>query len=445
MPALAPFRGIRYAVRAPALSSLLAPPYDVISPEQRDALAASDPHNVVHLILDKERAGDDIDANKYTRAGQRFRAWLDEGVLRRDTVPAIYPLEQQFEAPDGRPTVRRGFIAAVRLHDYRDSVVLPHESTLEGPKVDRFELIKRVHANLSPIFCLYEDENGAATHALAPAFAGEVVAEAGLEGVHHRMWRVEDPDLVAAVQRILRERKLLIADGHHRYETALAYRDWLDARTPGLPANGGHHSMLVFLCSMGDPGLFIYPTHRGLTGLRGFNVADLLGRLSRLFVVDTLAEDVRRPAGRAWAFSKLAEHFAKATAFVMVTAEDQRARVLTLRDDADLGAVALPRNANLRALDVTILHGVVLESILGLSRESIEREENVRYFKDAGDVVARTLAGQFQVSFLVNPTPMWQVQAVGEAGETMPQKSTSFFPKIPSGLVFRDIDPRGPP
>ncbi len=444
MPALAPFRAVRYAARE--LSRLVAPPYDAISPAQREVLAARSPHNAVHLVLDADRPGDDASENRYTRAARAYRAWLAEGVLARDPRPALYPLEQRFEAPGGRPLVRRGFLAAVRLHAFREGAILAHEATLRAGRADRLALVSAVRANLSPVFGLYDDDKGEAMAALAGAFAQEAVAEADSDdGVQHRLWRCEDPSAAAAVQRILAHRPVLVADGHHRYESALALRDRIDAETPGLTPDGGHRFLLMFLCATADPGLVIYPTHRALRGLAGFRVPDLLGKLPRYFRVETIAEDVRRPAGRAWALSRLGEHLGKATTFLMVTAEDQKARLLVLRDDADLSGAHLPRDENLRALDVTALHSLVLEEVLGLDQAELERSDVVHYLRDAGEAVAQTLAGSYQVAFLVNPTPMWQVQAVGEAGGTMPQKSTYFFPKVPCGLAFREIDPRGPP
>ena len=441
MPTLVPFRGVRYADKA--LTSLVAPPYDVISPELRDALAGRSPHNLVHLILAKQLSGEGPAETAYSRAARSFRDWLERGVLRRDARPALYAVEQSFEAPDGRPMARRGFIAAVRLHAFAEKVIVPHESTLPLARADRLALLSEVGVNLSPVFGLYEDDANVAIHALSPAFDGEAVAEADTDdGVHHRIWRAEDPEIVAAVQKVLASRRVLIADGHHRYEAALAYRDRLAREAPDLPADGGHQYILMFLCSTSDPGLVIYPTHRALAGLAGFRLSDLLDKLPRYFQVECIAEDVRRPAGRAWAVSRLSDHLGKSSAFLMVSAEDKRARLLTLRDEADLSGLPLPRDDNLRALDVTLLHGIVFEGLLGLAHGG---EVALRYLKDAGDVVARTLAGEFQVAFLLNPTPMWQVQAVGEVGETMPEKSTYFHPKIPGGLVFREIDPRGPP
>jgi hypothetical protein len=196
---------------------------------------------------------------------------------------------------------------------------------------------------------------------------------------------------------------------------------------------------------MSDPGLFLFATHRLVFGLRDFTVSRFLEGLERYFTVETLEEDIRRPAGRAWAISKLGEHAGKSTTFLVVTAEDQRARIVTLRDDADVSGAELPANETLAALDVTVLHSMVFQHLLGLSAEAQEKQQNVTYVRDAGEAVNRVLSGEHQVGFLLNPTPMWQVEAVGEAGETMPQKSTLFYPRLQSGLVMREVDPREPP
>jgi uncharacterized protein (DUF1015 family) len=447
MAEIAPFRAVRYAAtRGRELGGLLAPPYDLVTPAQRDELLRRDPHNIIHVTLGEDRPGDGPTSNKYTRAGDAWRAWIADGILHRDPRPALYPLEQSYIAPDGRPLKRRGFMAAVRLHEFREGIILPHEKTLTAGKADRLEVIKAVRANLSPLFGLYRDDAGITTRALDEASLAEPAAETDSDdGVHQRLWRAEDPAVVEPLQALLANQRIFIADGHHRYETALVYRRTLEEQTPGLPAQGGHHYILMFLCPMNDPGLFLFPTHRLVSGLQGFTVAGFLDKLSRYFRIETLAEDARRPVGRAWAISKLGEHAGKSTTFLMVTAEDGRARIVTLRDDIDLSGAGLPANETLAALDVTVLHAVVLSGLLGLSPDSQEKQENVTYARDAGEAVNRVLSGEHQVGFLLNPTPMWQVEAVGEAGETMPQKSTLFYPRLQSGLVMRDVDPRDRP
>ncbi len=442
MPEVLQFRGIRYAAaRATTLSRLISPPYDAVSRAQREELAARSPHNLIRLDLGEEGVPEGPDDDKYTRAARSFERWLADGALRQDPAPALYALEQSFTGPDGRPRVRRGFIAACRLHAYEEGDVLPHEKTLTTPKADRLEQLRRLPVNLSPVFGLYDDEQAEGRRALdaAIAGAGEPVAEADSDdGTHHRLWRVEDREAVAPLRRVLASKSVIIADGHHRYESALLYRDLIDREQPGLPAHAGHRFIMMALCSMSDPGVVIYPTHRLLLGLRDLRLGRFLDELGKYFAIETLQEDLRRPAGRAWAVSKLAEHSGKSTTFLMV-AEDGKGRILTLRDDADLSGVPLPANVTLRDLDVTALHTIVFQHLLGLSPRLQELGENVRFEMDAGEVVTRTLSGECQLGFLVNPTPMWQVQAVAEAGETMPQKSTFFYPKLASGLVLRRI------
>src|SRR5215208_5943717 len=288
MAEIVPFRGIRYAAaRGRALGQLIAPPYDLVSQEQRDDLLRRSAHNVVHLTLGEERIGDGVGANRYTRAGEYWRRWLAEGVLRRDPAPALYPLEQSFWAPDGRNLMRRGFMAAVRLHEFKEGVIVPHEKTLVAPKADRLEILRHVGANLSPLFWLYRDDQGITSTALEAAAEREPVAETDSDdGVHHRLWRTDDPALVTRLTGLLASQRIFIADGHHRYETALVYRRQLEEATPGLPPDGGHHYILMFLCPMNDPGLFLFATHRLVYGLQGFTVAGFLEKLSPFFRVE---------------------------------------------------------------------------------------------------------------------------------------------------------------
>ncbi len=443
MAELAPFRAIRYdASRGRLLGQLLAPEYDLVSQVQRDELARLSPHNIIHVTLGEDRPGDGPTTNKYSRAAEFWRSWLAQGVLRRDPAPALYPLEQSFWAPDGRNLKRRGFIAAVRLHEFKEGVIVPHEKTLAAPKLDRLEVIKAVKANLSPIFGLYRDEAGVTGRVLDALPELDLVAETDSDdGVHHRLWRCTRPEVVQPLRDLLAPQRIFLADGHHRYETALDYQRMLEAQTPGLSPDGGHHYILSFLCPMNDPGLFLFATHRLVHDLPHFSLAAFLDHLGRYFTIEVIAEDIRRPAGRAWAISKLGEHAGKSTTFLMVSAEDQRARIVTLRDDVDLSGAELPANKTLADLDVTALHSIVLQHILGLSPRTQEKQENLTFVRDAGEAVNRVLSGEHPVGFLLNPTPMWQVEAVGEAGETMPQKSTLFYPRLMSGLVMREVDP----
>ncbi|HUB06884.1 MAG TPA: DUF1015 domain-containing protein [Myxococcales bacterium] len=438
---IAPLRALRYTDTA-HLSRLIAPPYDVISPEQRERLAALDPHNVVELILPKERAGDGPADNKYVRAGRAFRQWIAEGVLHADPEPGLYALHQRFEW-GGRAHVRKGFLARLRLRPFSDGVVLPHERTLSGPKADRLEIFKQTRANLSPIFSLYPDDRGEVDALLQAAVDRPADATATSDDGHgpieHRLWRVSG----AAVDRVreaMAPRRAYIADGHHRYETALNYAKWIDEQGRADP-KAPHHFVLSFFCGMADPGLLILPTHRLLHSLAGFEAAKLLGDAARWFTVERLPGDPRTPAGLAQALAKLAESGKAHPSFLAISEKGARADLLSLRADGPLGEVAeLPARPELRSLDVTVLHALLLQHVLHLSPQSQERQENLRYVKDAAEGVAAVASGSAQLAFLLNPTLMHQVREVAEAGEVMPQKSTFFYPKLPSGLVFNPLE-----
>lgn len=436
MPEIAAFRALRYAPAAGATSDLICPPYDVIGPAEREALAARSPHNYVRLELPVETGGE----GKYAVAARTLREWIEKKILARDETPALYVLEQTFTAL-GETRTRRGILALLRLHDFSEGVVLPHERTLSGPKADRMELMKTTAANTSPIFSLFPDEKNEVWSLLAPRIEGAApVAEAETDHVRLRMWRVDDKKTVEAVKKALADRRAYIADGHHRYETALGYKKALDEQAGKSRPRGAHSYIISFLCSMNDPGLVVLPTHRMLVGLPNFKTDLFLKLVDEFFV----AEDAGDLAGAGLqpALDRLRDLGREGHALLLVAQGSTQGRFLRKRDTADTTHVhALPKNPTLRALDVSILHGLILEHTLGLSPESQARQENLRYVKDAREAVAKAASGEAQLVFIMNPTPMWQVRAVAEAGEVMPQKSTFFYPKIPSGLALRQIDP----
>ncbi len=439
---IAPFRAVRYADSSPeGLGRLIAPPYDVISPPQRERFAALDPHNVVELILPLDRPGDGAAENKYVRAGRSWRRWIAEGVLRRDPEPALYVLHQRFTW-DGVTHLRKGFLARLRLREFSEGVVLPHEKTLSGPKADRLELFKETRANLSPIFSLYPDERGEVEAPLAAAIdrAPDASAESddGHGPIEQRLWRVANPAAVAAVRDAMAGRRAYIADGHHRYETALAYAKIADAaRAPG----NAHHYVLSYFCGMDDPGLLILPTHRILHSISGLDFGRFLEAARAFFDVVPAAGDVRTPGGLSATLRALREEGERRPSFVAVGEGAARASLLALRKEAALEGIAeLPKSPRVRSLDVALLHGLLLQRTLGLSPQSQERKENLDYVKEAAEAVAAVVAGKAQAAFLLNGTRMRQVREVAEAGEVMPQKSTFFYPKLPSGLVFNPLD-----
>ncbi|HEX3346262.1 MAG TPA: DUF1015 domain-containing protein [Polyangiaceae bacterium] len=437
MARIAPLTPLRYDLPRlnGDLSRVVSPPYDVISPTERAALAARDPHNVVHLIL-PEGEGD----AKYRHAGELFDRWRSEGVLVRDSEPAFYRLDQTFRppgAPAGAPSVtRRGFLALVELVPFRDRVVLPHERTLSGPKADRLALFRATRANLSPGFMLYRDPRRELDAALA---TGQVLAELSTpDGVAHSLARVTRPEAVRAIIDGVAASTLLIADGHHRYETALAYANEVSAAAPSAAPNGEHRYFMTFLTNGDDPALVVFPTHRHAHSIAGFSFERLLREAAATFRVAELprgapAHVLTEALGRAKASGPA----------VVAAATDGAAALLTLRGDVDLTShPTLARQpAVLRKTDVAVLHAGLLEGVLGITPAAQAAKTNLWYPQDAAAALAELRAGRGDVLFLMNATPVVDVRDVAEAGEVMPQKSTFFHPKVPTGLALHTLDP----
>jgi uncharacterized protein (DUF1015 family) len=427
MAEIAPFRGILYDTqKAGDPAKLLAPPYDVISAEDRAKLAALDPHNCVQLIL-PEGEGD----GKYAHAAELLKAWMAEGVMRRDDQPALYRYHQTFTA-EGRTATRKGFICRIRLHRFDEGVVLPHERTLAGPKADRLKLKRATRCHLSQVFGLYSDpdrrsdEPFEAIEATAPALSGTTT-----DGVAQKLWRLTDPAAQKQVMSLLADKKVYIADGHHRYETMLALREELRKETKS-PRSSIEYGT-IFLANMDDPSLLVFPTHRVVHGLPSFDRQAILEQAKQFFTVEETpmsdAATVRRV---------LAEKGAKAPTFAMASGD--KLAYLTLRKDVDLERVpSLKGPAVLRRLDVTLLHALVIEQILGIDRAAQEKQTNLRYVKDTG--AALVDAKSAQAVFLMNPTKVHEVRDVADTGEVMPQKSTFFYPKLASGLVLNPLVP----
>jgi uncharacterized protein (DUF1015 family) len=437
MARIAPLTPLRYDLGRlkGGLASVVAPPYDVISPEGRAVLAARDAHNVVQLIL-PEGAGD----AKYAHAASLLTRWCEEGVLVRDTQPAFYRLDQTFFPPGagsgGHPITRRGFLALVELVPFSERQVLPHERTLSGPKEDRLKLFRATGANLSPGFMLYRDPRRELDAALE---AGEPLAELTTsDGVRHALAKVSRPDAVRALVEGVARSTLLIADGHHRYETALSYSQEVDAATSAAFPRGEHHFFMTFLTNGDDPNLVVFPTHRHVHSLAHFSFDELLRGASGTFEVEYL------PQGASADVVTQALGNAKARGPATVAAAgDGRAALLTLRSGVDLAAHPTlgKQPAVLRRTDITVLHSGLLEGVLGITPAAQAAKTNLFYPQDASKALAELRAGKGDVLFLLNATPVAEVRKVAEAGEVMPQKSTFFYPKVLTGLAFHTLDP----
>lgn len=432
MAEIALLRAVLYDPAKVQIDRVIAPPYDVISEDDRTKLEALDPHNCVRLILPRG----DGDA-KYASAAELFQAWQAEGVLKRDQRWAIYRYHQVFTVAElgGRNFTRKGFICGVRLSDYSENTVLPHERTLRGPKEDRLKLMRAARAHFSQIFGLYRDPSLLTNQAFggtdqrAPDLEG-----ATADGTTHRLWRVTDRESIGQVAKILSPLKIYIADGHHRYETMLALRDEL--RAAGGSSVGPRASSefaTFFLTNMSDPGLVVLPTHRLIHSLPSFDKEALVAKARQYFDVDT----IEGGADNAQNLKVLVHERGRLKpTFAAVFAGDPDAYVLSLSSDPHLAV-----HRTLALLDVTLLHSVLLERILGIDRDAQDHETHIRYVKDTAEAMAQVARGHAQVGFIMNPTRVDQVLDAADHGQVMPQKSTFFVPKIASGLVLSPISP----
>ncbi|MDQ3728193.1 MAG: DUF1015 domain-containing protein [Actinomycetota bacterium] len=412
-----PFRALHYALDSvSSLGDVVAPPYDVIDSEMRAALVERSPFNVVELDLPVSPGGRD----PYEHAAETLEAWTLQGVLAAEREEALWALEQEYEGPDGSRHTRHGFLCRVRVTDYGPGLVRPHERTQPGPKEDRLRLTQATRHNLSPIFSLHE---GNAWPHLETATTGEPWGAAtDADGTVNRVWRIADPDVISAVQAELSDAELLIADGHHRYETARTYADQVGG-------DGEHRFTLMALISLSDPGLTVFGYHRLLTDLDDPAKQEALAAaLREHFEIEEVPLEELDPAGEEGigVFGYADAHFKEGFR-------------LRLKDPAALDAELEGHSETYRRLDATILETLILRGALGMTPQDVEAKRGMAYTASAGEAVGRLGEGADAV-FLMRPTPVEQIREVAAAGETMPPKSTYFYPKLLTGLVFNPLE-----
>lgn len=420
MAEIAPFRGIRYDQAVVGeLSKVTSPPYDVISPEDRIHYHRLHPNNFVRLVLGEEFEGDNDSENRFTRAGAYLDEWIRTGVLRQDAEPAIYVYQQQFDEDERLKTVR-GLMPAVKLHDYADRVILPHETTLAKPKTQLLELLRRTNANLDCIYGLYADEDG-----VIEAIMDRVTncpplgVSVDKNGVGHSLWAISNPDDIEAAVEFMGNRQIAIADGHHRYETALTFRDEMRAAAGGsreLPSDW----VLMTLVNVHQPDITVYPTHRAVGSIEESVLRGLEPALQKDFVVE--------PSSRQTLLSDMAIRGA------IGMYRPGEAKTLKLKGGS---RDKLTGSEASRGLELNILHDLILEPILGIDAENLRNQTNIIYTRSAAEAMEMVESGQRQITFLLNHIPVKTVLDVAVAGERMPQKATYFYPKLLSGLVLR--------
>jgi uncharacterized protein (DUF1015 family) len=417
MATIEPLRALHYSLdKVGGLQNVLAPPYDVIDPEQRAALEGRSPYNVVRIDLP---VGDD----PYQAAAGQLADWRKEGVVVQDETPALWVLAQDYRGPDGRERTRLGFLARVRVEDYGPGRIRPHERTHPGPKEDRLRLTRATKANLSPIFSLYSDPLGTARAALQTAIAAAPWDETtDDDGTVNRIWRLDDERTIKTLKDALSSAELLIADGHHRYETARVYAD-------EVGGEGDHRYVLMCLVALEDPGLTVFPTHRLLRGLRPDQHETLATALRRDFEIEPLETT-----------SALAPDAGDRVTLGYIDAHFRRPALLRLKDPG-IADAALPDHAPpYRRLDTAVLEALILKGALEMTDEQVDHLDGLGYARSFEEALGLIERGEFDAAFFMAPIPVAQVQEVAAAGESMPPKSTYFFPKVPTGLIFNPLD-----
>ena len=471
MATIIPFKGLRYNQKIVRdLADVVTPPYDVIDAAAQDRYYSRHPFNIIRLEYGKTFAGDGEDENRYTRAAADYGSWRRDNVLAPEDGHALYLYEQEYTT-GGERKVRSGFICGVKIEPYEKGVVLPHEETMPKHKADRLELMRACRANFSPIFSLYADPELAVTGALREA-AGKRTPDAAFtdeNGDEHRLWVVRDAGAIGKVQRLMEDQRIFIADGHHRYETALNYKLERDADCDSTAggevaassscacAPGGsvtcsrtsepaHHYVMMTLVNLYDPGLIILPTHRLLKNVDEANLAALPERLGEFFSLEAFPltpdrgnfkEFLTEMASRGAANSPGLTH----PHIFGIYLGDSRLYLAALKDEMHLEKMLpIEKSPAWRGLDVSVLHTLIIEKYLGIGGELRARGDHITYSREEEGALAAVDRGDYQLAIFMNPTLVEEVTAVAGNGEKMPQKSTYFYPKLITGLVVNSLD-----
>jgi len=439
---IAPFRGLRYnPEKLPNLTEVFIPPYDVISPDRQEFFSAMNPYNMVHLELGKSAPGDCEAENAHTRAQARLIKWERENVLIREDRPALYYYELDYALEGDIPRTRYGFICVLRLENFADGSVRPHERTFQAVKDERLGLMLACNANLSPIFAVYADDARSVDGVLRAGRESQaIISFSDTEGMAHRVWRVTDPEALRATAASMRDKAVFIADGHHRYETALAYRDLQRGRFAGASPRASFNYVMMYLSDMNQGGLKILPTHRLLRGLGSWDPerflleAEPFFRISRYDATDAGEKKWREDLEKEDSSDDAAIGFSwrQADAFYLLKGKSDRINLC-------LGELGIPQI--LRKLVVVVLDHIVLRRLMGLSDVFLADEKNIHFEHVAETALQGVRSGGFDAVFLINSTRIEHVQEVASAGLTMPHKSTYFFPKAGSGIVVHPLSP----
>lgn len=443
-----PFRAYRYNPEQAPFERVLTQPYDKISVAMQEKYYAADPHNLIAVEKGRVYPNDGPQDNVYTRAASALEDWISKNVVVRDPTPAFYGYTQEYTVPGTHERrTRRGFIGAGKLEEYSAHVVFRHEHTLSGPKADRLELLRYTRMHTGQLFMLYSDPERRVDTILAEAEAASPPATELRDeyDVIHRLWIIAGAERVAGIHKAMEEQKLVIADGHHRYETALNYRNESRIHTGSSDPSAPYERAMMTFVNTHSEGLTILPTHRVVANVHDFSWTDVRRHLEPWFTAETfsLANDAAKAAALERFLTRLANPRGKERAVGVYPAAPKEKRayyVLTLRPGVDL-AQLLPSVSPLqRELDVVLLHEGILEPALGITPHAVTSEKNLTYEREASAAIETVDAGRAQISFLLNPCGVEQVMHIATSGEVMPQKSTDFFPKLLSGIAMYRVD-----
>jgi len=431
-----PFRAFRYDPQRTPPALAVTQPYDKITPALQELYYAASPYNLVRIILGRHEPNDYPGNNVYSRAASSFRHWRQQGILRQDTPPSLYTYSQRFILPGSSTELeRRGFIALGRIEDYSAGVVFRHEQTLAKPKADRLDLLRATRAHFGQIFMLYEDSGQ--VESLLDTPADPDIAVTDEYGVVHRVWQVSDPRLIDSVRSAMSDKKLIIADGHHRYETALNYRNERRDTDPSLaaqPSLAPHEFVMMTFVNMNSPALLILPTHRVVHSLPLFDEKAFRNSARNFFDIEEV--DSSLDASRASAM--LRKSGRAGTTILAVTPNRS---FLLHHPNPSAAQVFNGLSIRQQSLDVVQLHKVLLENVLHLTEDSIRNQQNISYVRDAAEALSHLQGSpRANIVFLMNPCRVTQVRDIAFAGEVMPQKSTDFYPKLLSGLTVYALD-----
>lgn len=444
MAIVAPFRGITYnSIFMQEISRLVTPPYDVISPEAQEMYHREHPYNVIRLILGKKQVGDSDWDNRYTRAAEHFERWEREGILIRDEKPAIYITSLTYDAGNGLgEKTRWGFIALVKIEEEGSKVILPHERTFSAHKEDRLKLMRACNANFSQIFGLYEDSQRRIIKAFQSYTKGPPICSFEFrDKTKHQMWVVHEPEFFQLVSKVMANKSIFIADGHHRYETARNYRNYMRTRYGKRPWNRSYEFVMMYLTNISDPGLTILPSHRLIKRVPEFELNRFLEKSASWFHIEELPlsgnnalEDAKRIKGA------LGRNLHKSSILGFYPRGDRRCYIMTLKNGLrdQMGEDLHP---SLKKLDVLVLSRFLLQKGLGFSREELDDDENFHYQSSFTKALEAIRTGGYEMAFFLNPTSIEHVKEVASNLLVMPRKSTFFYPKILTGLVFNKIYP----